>query len=80
MFDLWAGEIQWTDGGVFFCLPDRAIRRRERRLRGDEDACVAHHERMLAWLGRAAEQGALGPEREARRAALRAALRAQLPG
>ena len=48
VFDLFEGDIQYTDGGVFFCLPDSDISYRDPGLQGDRTATLLHHQWMLA--------------------------------
>ena len=43
VFDLLEGSIQFTDGGVFFCLPESQINRRINGLRADRETLKRHH-------------------------------------
>lgn len=43
IFDLLEGSIQYTDGGVFFCLPDTQINRRQPGLQADRITVLRHH-------------------------------------
>ncbi|MBE9070524.1 cysteine dioxygenase family protein [Leptolyngbya cf. ectocarpi LEGE 11479] len=46
IFDLLEESIQYTDGGVFFCLPDDQINRRLSGVRGDRQTTFRHHQQM----------------------------------
>lgn len=46
IFDLAEQSIQYTDGGVFFCLPDDLIKQRHRGLQGDTETTLRHHQQM----------------------------------
>ncbi|MGF1515340.1 MAG: cysteine dioxygenase family protein [Elainellaceae cyanobacterium] len=46
IFDLFEGSIQYTDGGVFFCLADAQIKRRHLGLWGDAETQLRHHRHM----------------------------------
>ena len=48
IFDLWEGCVQYTNGGVFFCLPESDITERSFGLQGDLETTIRHHEQMLA--------------------------------
>ena len=48
VFDLWERRIQRTDGGVFYCLPETEIERREACPEADDDALLLHHRLMLS--------------------------------
>lgn len=52
IFDLLEGTIQYTDGGVFFCLPDSDINRRRGDIKGDRLTTRRHHEQMRDRLQR----------------------------
>ena len=52
IFDLLADKIQFTDGGVFFCLPDELVTHEIVGLQGDDSATLRHHLQMLARLQR----------------------------
>ena len=52
LFDLFEGSIQYTDGGVFFCLPEDHINRRVTGLRGDIPTTQRHNQLMLDRLYR----------------------------
>lgn len=43
VFDLLEESVQFTDGGVFFCLPEHKIERREYGLQGDADTVAMQH-------------------------------------
>lgn len=43
IFDLLDETVQYTDGGVFFCLPDTYINRRRPGLRADRNTTLKHH-------------------------------------
>lgn len=47
IFDLFAGKIQFTDGGIFFCLPEELITREVAGLYGDHQTTLRHHQQML---------------------------------
>lgn len=47
IFDLWEGSIQYTNGGVFFCLADSEISQRQLGLQGDLSTTLRHHQQML---------------------------------
>ncbi len=47
IFDLWEGSIQYTNGGVFFCLPESEISQRQYNLQGDLSSTLRHHQQML---------------------------------
>jgi len=47
IYDLWADEIQLVTGGVFFCLPDDQISRRDRGVPADFPTELRHHTEML---------------------------------
>ena len=46
IFDLLENTIQYTDGGVFFCLPEADISRRTSELRADPISTLRHHQQM----------------------------------
>jgi predicted metal-dependent enzyme (double-stranded beta helix superfamily) len=46
IFDLLEGSIQYTDGGVFFCLPEDQINQRVYDIRGDRESTLRHHQQM----------------------------------
>lgn len=46
IFDLLEGSIQYTDGGVFFCLPESQINQRAYGIRGDLECTLRHHQQM----------------------------------
>jgi predicted metal-dependent enzyme (double-stranded beta helix superfamily) len=52
IFDLFEGCVQRTDGGVFFCLPERDISRREPGVEADTETRLLHHRLMLARVER----------------------------
>ena len=47
IFDLYEEQIQRTDGGVFFCLPEHEIKSREPCPTADAQTRRLHHELML---------------------------------
>lgn len=47
IFDLEEQTIQLTSGGVFYCLPEDQIERREPGIRADAATTIVHHEQML---------------------------------
>lgn len=52
IFDLLEEAIQYTDGGVFFCLPEHLINQRELGLKGDRPTTLRHHQQMRDRLQR----------------------------
>lgn len=52
IFDLLEQTIQFTDGGVFFVLPDDKIEARQGGIRGDRAATLRHHSQMRDRLQR----------------------------
>ena len=46
IFDLFDNSIQYTDGGVFFCLPEAQIKRRQLGLVADPETILRHHWQM----------------------------------
>ena len=46
VFDLWEQTIQYTDGGVFFCLPKEDISRKTFGLKADPASSLRHHQQM----------------------------------
>ncbi|NEQ99548.1 MAG: cysteine dioxygenase [Cyanothece sp. SIO2G6] len=46
IFDLLENRIQYTDGGVFFCLPENQINRRTGSLKADAETTLRHHRCM----------------------------------
>jgi len=46
IFDLLEGSIQYTDGGVFFCLPEHQINKRKQRIQADRETTLRHHYQM----------------------------------
>lgn len=74
IFDLLASQVQRTDGGVFFTLPEDAINRLEPGPVGDDAATRVHHQLMLAQLQREAAAGPLRPPSRRRMGALLDAL------
>jgi len=46
IFDLSEGSIQYTDGGVFFCLPESQINQREYGLSADPTSESLHNQQM----------------------------------
>ena len=46
VFDLLEGSIQFTDGGVFFCLPESQINRCIKGLQADRETLRRHHNLM----------------------------------
>jgi len=47
IFDLYEDKIQFTSGGVFFCLPESDITGREVGVDADYPTCQRHHAEML---------------------------------
>jgi predicted metal-dependent enzyme (double-stranded beta helix superfamily) len=52
VFDLFEDRIQRTDGGVFHCLPEREIARREPGPAADAETRLLHHRLMLGRVER----------------------------
>ena len=52
IFDLLEETIQYTDGGVFFGLPEHLINHRELGLTGDRETTQRHHRQMRDRLQR----------------------------
>ncbi len=50
VFDLLEGSIQYTDSGVFFCLPDDKINKRQYGIRGDRETTLRQHRLMNSRL------------------------------
>ncbi len=48
VFDLFEQSIQYTDGGVFFCLPEEDISRKTSGLSADPASRLRHHQQMRA--------------------------------
>lgn len=46
IFDLWEESIQYTDGGVFFCLNESKIKNRSYGIQGDRATTLHHHQCM----------------------------------
>ncbi|MEM8719799.1 MAG: cysteine dioxygenase family protein [Cyanobacteria bacterium P01_G01_bin.39] len=46
IFDLLEGRIQYTNGGVFFCLPEPEIERRGQAITADRPTIYRHHRQM----------------------------------
>jgi len=46
IFDLLESSIQYTDGGVFFCLPESKINHRSQGLEADRETKLRHHSLM----------------------------------
>ena len=46
IFDLFEQTIQYTDGGVFFCLPEEDISRKTFGLQSDDASKLRHHQQM----------------------------------
>ncbi|TNE49910.1 MAG: hypothetical protein EP343_10290 [Deltaproteobacteria bacterium] len=47
IFDLWEKRIQYTDGGVFFCLPASQVSHRGDSIQADYPTLLRHHAEML---------------------------------
>lgn len=46
VFDLLEGTVQYTDGGVFFCLPENKINKRDYGLSGDRETALMQYQLM----------------------------------
>ena len=55
IFDLFEGSIQYTDGGVFFGLPESQINKRTYGIRGDRETTLRHCRHRGARLRRILE-------------------------
>ncbi|ELS05557.1 putative metal-dependent enzyme of the double-stranded beta helix superfamily [Xenococcus sp. PCC 7305] len=51
VFDLFEQSIQYTDGGVFFCLPEADIDRKTFGLNADNTSKLRHHQQMRSRVG-----------------------------
>lgn len=74
VFDLFEQRIQRTDGGVFFCLPERDIVSRQACPTADRSTTMLHHELMLARIERNLASGCAGAAWADRAASLRASI------
>jgi hypothetical protein len=74
IFDLFEDRIQRTDGGVFFCLTERDIHRREPGPRADAETRLLNHRLMLARVERMLGERQLDLTLHRRARALRAAI------
>lgn len=74
IFDLCERRIQRTDGGVFFCLPESDIDRREDCPAAAPTTELLHHQLMLARLQRMAAGGIMDTGLKARIPRLQAAI------
>ena len=70
LFDLLESSIQYTDGGVFFCLPETEIKRRRFGVRGDTETRLRHHQQMRDRIHRIAAAGSLSIHLQTRLAQL----------
>ncbi len=52
VFDLCENKIQRTDGGVFYCLPESEVHRREGCPLADRETELLHHRLMLSRIER----------------------------
>ena len=59
LFDLLEASIQYTDGGVFFCLPEADIRQRRFGVQADAATRLRHHQQMRDRIHRSASAGPL---------------------
>ncbi len=57
IFDLLEQQIQFTDGGVFYGLPDDQINRRIPGPRGDIETTIEHHRQLAARIARMQQTG-----------------------
>jgi predicted metal-dependent enzyme (double-stranded beta helix superfamily) len=74
IFDLFEDSIQRTDGGVFYCLPEPAIERREPGPAVAAETRLLHHRLMLARVERMLAEHATDLTLHRRARALRAAI------
>lgn len=61
LFDLSEGAIQFTNGGVFFCLPEDQIVARQLGLQADLETTLRHHRHMQARIDRVLSMGLAVP-------------------
>ena len=61
VFDLFEKQIQFTDGGVFFCLPENDINARQPGPTGDERTTRSHHTMMLDRIRKIQQAGESAP-------------------
>lgn len=61
IFDLLERKIQFTDGGVFYCLPESQINRRIDGPSGDLETTLTHHKQMLSIINRSEKIGQSNP-------------------
>ena len=52
IFDLFENTIQYTDGGVFFCLPESHINRRSVGPTASQQSTIRHHQQMASRIKR----------------------------
>ncbi len=79
VFDLHEGRIQRTDGGVFFCLPEAEVSRREPGPPATPEVMRLHHRLMEDRIARMQAAGLATASLRSRRVALQHAL-AELEG
>ena len=57
IFDLLEGAVQFTSGGVFYCLPQDQISRQISGISSSAEAAIVHHTHMLNRVERILETG-----------------------
>jgi len=62
VFDLFEGSIQYTDGGVFFCLPQEDISRKTYGLSTDPVSALRHHQQMYSRISSILRSSAVDSE------------------
>ncbi|MEM6688424.1 MAG: cysteine dioxygenase family protein [Planctomycetota bacterium] len=65
LFDLSEKRIQYTNGGVFYCLPESAITKRGDVICGDQETTMEHHQQMLDRIERILRCPSTGNQRNA---------------
>ena len=57
IFDLLEGAVQFTSGGVFYCLPQDLVTQKISGICGSPEAAVIHHTHMLQRVEKTLEAG-----------------------
>lgn len=71
IFDLFEDRVQYTSGGVFYCLPESQIARRTAGVKADRETTVVHHQQMLDRIERMQAMDESTPKLDDRANALR---------